>query len=525
MALCNGVNGIPYEVRTSGELGRYLVAARDLTPGDLVLTERPLVFGPKAMPNPEASMPCVGCYKPVSTDVGERCFRCGWPVCSGNCPGLTDPRHHGVECHILSARPECVLSNMADYYRHDALLSLRCILLQKTDLKLWEKLLEMQSHMECRIPGSETYDEANEYIVEYLMNNFISKLQDEIKNKYMPEVSSALIHRICGIIDTNALEIRLSEGTELLALYTNTCIMEHSCIPNTKHTFILQQSPKNRNDLYRITVKVVVPVQKEHHITTMYTHALWGTQARRQHLKDTKYFACKCTRCSDPTELGTYLSAMKCLGDGNKVCDGIHLPEDPLDDETEWACNKCPIKINNSQVNMLITQMGEEVENVQMVGGSVLILESLLCRLSTFLHPNHYHLYTIKHSLIQLYGRQSSYMSIEILEKKIKMCKDLILITKTLDPGNARLSLYNAVLHHELHSALVLKLKANIDCSKKNIDNIVPILTEAKSAIEIALESLKDDIDETSGKKLFEVIKRSKTSFDKYYKKRMLHCK
>ncbi|XP_059048734.1 SET domain-containing protein SmydA-8 [Achroia grisella] len=523
MAQCNGINDIPYEVRTSGELGRYLVAARDLAPGDLVLTERPLVFGPKAMQNAEASMPCVGCYKPVSTEVGERCFRCGWPVCSGNCPGLKDPRHHGVECHILSARPECVLNNMTDYYRHDALLPLRCILLQKIDVKQWTKLLELQSHMECRIPGSEAYDEANEYIVEYLMNHFISKLEDEIKNKYIPEVSPALIHRMCGIIDTNALEIRLPDGAELHALYTNTCIMEHSCIPNTKHTFM--QSPKDKNDLYRITVKVVVPLQKEHHVTTMYTHALWGTQARRQHLKDTKYFACRCTRCSDPTELGTYLSAMKCLGDGNNECDGVHLPEDPLDDETEWACNKCPIKINSSQVNMVITQMGEEVENVQMVGGSVPILESLLCRLSTFLHPNHYHLYSIKHSLIQLYGRQPSYTSVEILEKKIKMCKDLIIITRALDPGNARLSLYNAVLQHELHSALLSKVKVKIDSSKRNVDHIVSITTEAKVAIENALECLKDDIDETAGKKLFEVIKKSKMSFDKYCKKRKLGCK
>lgn len=247
------------------------------------------------------------------------------------------------------------------------------------------------------------------------MNNFIRKVDGELK-KQLPELSAELIHRICGIIDTNALEIRVPEGAELLALYTNTCIMEHSCIPNTKHTF--NQSTKDRKDLFKITVKVVVPVPKDEHITTMYSHALWGTQARRQHLKDTKYFSCRCPRCSDPTELGTYLSAMKCLGDGNNPCDGIHLPEDPLDDESDWACNKCSVKIGSSQVNMLISQMGEQVDNVQMMGGSVSMLENLLCRLSTFLHPNHYHIYSIKHSLIQLYGRQPNYMTPEILEKK-----------------------------------------------------------------------------------------------------------
>ncbi|XP_013180259.1 PREDICTED: protein msta, isoform A [Papilio xuthus] len=509
----------PYKVASSDELGRYMVATRDLQPGDLVLTERPLVFAPKAMLDPEAQMPCVGCYKPVFTDIGERCAKCGWPVCSGNCPGLVDPRHHGVECAVLSTRPDCVLDNMADYYRHDALLPLRCILLLNTEPEKWKSVLDMQSHMECRGPGTEAYEEANEFIVEYLLENFINKLDKNIKDKYLTDISKKLIHRICGIIDTNALEIRLPEGAELQALYANTCILEHSCIPNTKHTF--NQSSADKNDSYKITVKVVIPIMKDEHITTMYSHALWGTEARRQHLKDTKYFSCKCPRCSDPTELGTYLSAMKCFGDGNKSCNGVHLPQNPLDDDTEWACSECPVKVNNSQINMLISQMGEEVDGVLMMGGSVPMLENLLCRLSTFLHPNHYHLYSLKHSLVQLYGRQPSYMSEEILDKKIKMCKDLIQITTTLDPGNARLSLYSSVLQHELHSALILKAKkVKSDGSFKTAEEIKSLLLEAKVCIERALEVLKDDMEETSGRKLYDVIEESKKDFEKYCKEK-----
>lgn len=348
------------------------------------------------------------------------------------------------------------------------------------------------------------------------MNCFFNKLDATLKIQ-IPEVSSKTIHKICGIIDTNALEIRHTDGAELLTLYTNTCILEHSCIPNTKHTFKL--SPSNKDDLFQITVRIVVPVAKHQHITTMYSHALWGTQTRRQHLKDAKYFACKCPRCSDPTELGTYLSAMRCLGDGNQLCDGIHLPEDPLDDESEWACSKCRVKVSSSQVSMLISQMQEQVDSVQMMGGSVPMLENLLCRLSTFLHPNHYHLYSIKHSLVQLYGRQPNYMSQEILDKKIKMCKDLLAITKILDPGNARLSLYTAVLNHELNSALVLKSKKpNADGTLKTEQEVNKLLVQAKAAIEEALVSLNDDMEETAGKRLYAVIESSKIDFEKYCK-------
>lgn len=44
----------------------------------------------------------------------------------------------------------------------------------------------------------------------------------------------------------------------------------------------------------------------------MYTNALWGTQARRAHIMSTKYFQCKCKRCSDATELGTNFSTIVC---------------------------------------------------------------------------------------------------------------------------------------------------------------------------------------------------------------------
>ncbi|VVC95652.1 unnamed protein product [Leptidea sinapis] len=106
MSLMDGNTNTPYEVRSSEKLGRYLVSSRDLDPGDVILTEAPIVFGPKAMSDPEVKMPCVGCYRPIFTDAGELCAKCGWPVCSGNCSGLTDTRHHGMECLILRSRAD-----------------------------------------------------------------------------------------------------------------------------------------------------------------------------------------------------------------------------------------------------------------------------------------------------------------------------------------------------------------------------------------------------------------------------------
>jgi hypothetical protein len=52
-----------------------------------------------------------------------------------------------------------------------------------------------------------------------------------------------------------------------------------------------------------------------------------------------------------------------------------------------------------------------------------------LSKLSTFLHPHHYHLYSLKHSLVQLYGYQQGYqinqLSDQKLERKAGTCQHL----------------------------------------------------------------------------------------------------
>lgn len=259
-------------------------------------------------------------------------------------------------------------------------------------------------------------------------------MEQKTNTLVLPEVSRETIHKICGIIDVNSLEI--NQDGELSAIYPTAYLMEHNCVPNTLHFF------GNQLENYKITVKAALPIKKGEHISTMYTHALWGTQARREHLRETKYFDCKCARCSDPTELGTYLSALKCLGTEKEKCGGIQLPINPIDDNTEWACDKCDVKLTNADVAYLVNQIGDEVDHVQINAPTVRDLDALLEKILTFLHPNHYHAYSIKHSLIQLYGYQQGYLpnqiTDELLKKKSLMCRELMEVTRKIDPGNAR---------------------------------------------------------------------------------------
>lgn len=59
----------------SPELGRYMVASRDLKAGDVILREDPIVVGPKQVTEPV----CLGCYKRVD---GSYRYR-GLEACRG----------------------------------------------------------------------------------------------------------------------------------------------------------------------------------------------------------------------------------------------------------------------------------------------------------------------------------------------------------------------------------------------------------------------------------------------------------
>ncbi|KAJ8923004.1 hypothetical protein NQ315_001552 [Exocentrus adspersus] len=506
----------PFEVTQEPEVGKCLVATRDLKPGDLILTESPIVFGPRPHMVEEGPVPCPGCCRLIIGESSARCEGCDFPICHPDCAGLKDMEKHGHECMILGLRDVRAINGLHEFYRQDTLLALRCLLLQNRHPKKFAQLMEMESHMELREERTELYKDVDERVVGYLLDNFIAPLkilEGKSGKQVLEDTSRETLHKICGIIDVNALEI--NQDAEVSALYPTTYLLEHSCVPNTTHIF------ENAPGGYKITVKAALPIHSGEHITTMYTHCLWGTQARREHLRETKYFSCKCQRCRDPTELGSYLSALKCLGTDGEPCGGVQLPVDPIDDNTEWACDKCPIKLTSPEVCFLVNGIGEEVDNVQLANPTVRELESLLNKMLTFLHPNHYHVYAVKHSLIQLYGYQQGYLPSQItddcLVRKTTMCRELLEITRKVDPGNARLPLYLGVILHELYLANWVLIKRKWDLGiKTKVKSVLAMLQESQRCLEQAKEALKNETNTPAGEKLINLVDTSTKEFNKF---------
>jgi len=65
-------------------------------------------------------------------------------------------------------------------------------------------------------------------VYNYLRNNYSSG--GEFK------VSSDLIHKICGILDVNSLDVQVA-GLELTGIYPTVSKLEHNCLPNTGISF------------------------------------------------------------------------------------------------------------------------------------------------------------------------------------------------------------------------------------------------------------------------------------------------
>ncbi|XP_073977336.1 SET domain-containing protein SmydA-8-like [Rhodnius prolixus] len=492
----------PFEVKHNQQLGRYLLCTRNIVADDTIINESPLVYGPKiAVAEPQ----CLGCYQPVDLNSANlTCPRCHWPVCSNICLGIVTQQHHAQECIVLSVDTELADNKQFCY---EAITPLRCLLLQKKNPRKWHQLLAMESHFDKRQKGTQAYEES-ERIATFLQDRFLSRLE----NDALPDMSKKIIHVICGIIEVNALEVTTGKG-EIIALYPTACIMEHSCISNTKYTFNMED--------FKINVFASCDIEKNDHISTMYTHLFWGTEARQEHLQNSKYFTCKCVRCLDATELETHLSTIRCIGlntdDVTIQCEGLLLPE-TINKNSDWKCNLCPVTLNSEHILDLMSRLAAQVDST-MENPNVNKLERLLFNLEKLVHKNHYHCFMANHSLIQLYGREAGYTNKELsdtlLERKIEKCKNLMDIINRLDKGHARAVLYTAVVLIELFSALFEKHERISALAQKQ-----KYLLEGKDYLENCVHILRHEPCFSAGHSIINIAKgnlvKVKRELEKY---------
>ena len=87
--------GTPFTIQTLDTYGRVLVAARDISPWELVIDDTCLVVAPNDVPV------CLGCLGQVTPTGVHPCSGCGWPMCSDQCHNSDD---HATECKLFSEK-------------------------------------------------------------------------------------------------------------------------------------------------------------------------------------------------------------------------------------------------------------------------------------------------------------------------------------------------------------------------------------------------------------------------------------
>ncbi|XP_058795738.1 LOW QUALITY PROTEIN: SET domain-containing protein SmydA-8-like [Phymastichus coffea] len=447
---------LAYEMQRNDQVGRYLIASRELQEGEEILTEQPFVVGPKASTYPI----CLGCYSPwpPTEDSQPLCSTCAWPVCSTECEN--HPHHKDYECEIFAKLGEKfdLESALSEEHLHglphyECITPLRLLLAAEKDAERWNSEVKgMEAHNKKRSQKDQwKTDHVN--VVEYIRNRL--KLE---------RFSEEQIQTACGVLEVNCHEVRSDKGFVARALYPKVAMMNHSCVSNTVHSVCPAEN-------YKIYLRTAVRVPLGGELFGNYTHALLPTMLRREHLLESKYFACVCHRCADPTELGSHISSLKC----NKCDNGLVVPLDSLDADSQWKCTHCEFSTRGAAVNRvqkIIQGDMDQAEVYTLADGpdAIHVREQFIKKYHSALHPRHAFLIMTKYSLCQLYGRVEQYLLEDlpdiVLEHKVDMCRQLLQVLDIVEPGMSR---SRGIILYELHAPLLFIARSQWTAS--TIDN------------------------------------------------------
>ncbi|XP_037033809.1 SET domain-containing protein SmydA-8-like isoform X2 [Bradysia coprophila] len=430
----------------SDEIGRYLIAAKNLKQGDLLLCEQPVIIGPYW----GSKLCCLTCYK-RSSKICKKCKLA--PLCYG-CDA-----HDDFECNFL-ALAQLPKNFLIDNF--DVITPLRCIILSKNPCKAecYKQVMQMESHCSLR-RGTKIWALHESCVIKPLMDVALIREQ---------EVD--LVQKYCGILDVNTFEVRTESFEEIpiRGLYPTAALLSHDCVSNT---FIALDSTKS------IRIYSSVDIAEGDPIWNNYTHALSGTEVRRQHLMEGKYFHCKCRRCLDPTELGTNLSSIQCSDCEN----GMTMFHESLN---KWKCNSCN---NDKDIDDLMSLARSEILEQEI--GSVPMLEQLIAKYSKLLNPNHYLVVDMKQKLtaiLRSFCDHEPTPQPKILQRKIMLCEEILPILRVIQPGISRLT--GIALYEYFNSMVELTIynmnEKNISI-QEGVDELVRAETFAKESLKMLL--------------------------------------
>uniref|UniRef100_A0A0C9R3R4 Msta_1 protein n=2 Tax=Fopius arisanus TaxID=64838 RepID=A0A0C9R3R4_9HYME len=429
---------------SSDELGRYLTAGKQLSPGEVILREKPLAVGPAVF---NSNLLCYGCLRIIPNlpllDLKFPCKICETAIfCSSSCEdrrGL----HTTRECEAFTRWGSLKGLSWTEF--REILFPLRLWLLQEAE-ESWSEIMRLEAHLDVR-RTTKVWKDRQETVVDVLKRVGLA-----------PKDSDEVLQRICGIIDVNSFELR-SPGTldssPLRGLYPRAALMTHDCRGNTHLTV---------DDDFNLTVYASLPIDKGSPILFNYTSSLLGTWERRVFLQEGKYFNCTCAMCQDPQELGAHLSSILCPRCRKEF---LGVPRvNPFGRERNWICRSCQKTFSGKLVrSTLDLAQGKIIKCDQ---SSAKELETLIKDLTRTFHPRHSLLMNLKQKLLGIYREEIANPRArkQILERMLELFKEFVEVLEIVEPGISRLK---GIMMYEMHLPMIIL--ANRDYTSREISS------------------------------------------------------
>jgi len=485
-----------------------------------------------------------------SSKFRKTCMKCGLPMCSEICSAQY--WHKNFECRLISESTvnskevstgeattsgkedktknkmkkeenaqkeegETPTSVILDSVLHN-LIYFRAIMLKHTNEKAWDELMSLESNEEARRDMSNLERTTRVFAV-------LKKTLADINHPTINQVWKPDVHKILGILDVNALHFNVSpvdeRELEVSAIFPTFSMLEHNCCPNTR--FYLNptngggeggsNTSSNSKYLFELYCRSSVKIKKGEHLSIAYCNIMMPTDKRREFLKKERLFLCECSRCEDPTELGSNFSTILCPSPG---CPGFSVPVPKAGgvskEDTVWKCQKCSKVTQAWQVKKVDSKLCE------MVGKTKPTLENyreLLSKMEELVHPDYYLNFVVNHSLIQMYGEdEATVHDKEMLEAKVALSNRLLHLIRLLDSGMAKLNIYAAVIYYEMQSAILALAGGEVDDDFKTLRHKPETVKLAKLYLQKSIDCFKYELLNVPENKLKNLAKKKMEYLD-----------
>jgi hypothetical protein len=154
-------------------------------------------------------------------------------------------------------------------------------------------------------------------------------------------------------------------------------------------------------------------------------------------LLQTKCFKCTCLRCKDPSEFGAALSAIKCKNKADK-CQGLAIPKNPLDLESDLECNLCKQIITSQMAQMMVGTAMKFTSDGHGQSNKPQDALDAMTNLERFVPVSNHIIVDLKIRLIdQVIEDDTERPAFE--ETAINFCFELLHLARTVAPGHSKL--------------------------------------------------------------------------------------